>query len=375
MERKKKFSVLCSLMLFFAIMLSAASHAAGEVVPITELKDKLESISEEEKKVLAELFSLEQEIIALEADERKLSEEIKQLQKSIKQLEESIEEKQEAYDNRCQILKQVLVNYQRRGPASYIEILLQAENLSSFIKSLNILKDISRNTRELLDELKERQRELIDKKAALEEENVLLVQKRAELEADISKKLQLVRQKEDYLESLKQESEYFSQQLELVLRMWDNCLKLFAEVSKEITEIINGGYITAEDLNIGFGFFSISGYIEEDTINDALSEHSRLSNTIFRFEDGRAIIEVPDERLKLIGDFVVTGNKEVSFQAQEGYFFDLPLEKSSIDEIFSNGSLTINFEQIADDIVFIDFRITDVSCEDGKLGFTVIPQF
>jgi len=375
MERIKKMKACYILILSLAIMLVLPSHATGEVVPITELKNKLENISEEEKKVLSELFSLEQEIASLKADELKLLEEIKQLQNSIRLLEASIEEKQLAYDKRCDILRQVLVSYQRRGPASYLEILLQARDLSSFIKSLNIIKDISHNTNELLNELKQKQGELKEQKSALEQENVILEQKRDELEKDIADRTQLQKQKEEYLAKLKQEGEYFAQQLELVTAMWERCTKLLPELSREITDIISGGHVGLEDLNVSFGFFKISGYIEEETFNNVLSEYSRLAKAIFHFEDGKVVIEVPDERLLLIGNFEITGESEVSFVAEEGYFYGLPLEKSSIAEIFGNGSLMIDFNKIADDVITIDFKITEVGSQEGSLYFTVTPQF
>lgn len=374
MERIKKMKACYILMLSFLIMVIIPSHAAGEVVPITELKDKLENISEEEKKVLSELFSLEQEIAGLEADEQKLSEDINQLQNSIKQMESLIEENQSSYDKRCDILRQVLVSYQRRGPASYLEILLQARDLSDFIKSLNIIKDISHNTNELLNELKQKQKELKEQKSSLEQENALLEQKRNELEKDIEDRMQLQKQKEDYLAKLKEESTYFEEQLELVTDMWEKCKTLLPDLSREITDIISGGYVGLEDINVNFGFLKISGNISEDTFNNVLSEYGRLTKVTFKFEDGRVLIEVPEEKLLLVGNFEITGESKVSFVADEGYFYDLPLEKSSLDEIFGNGSLTIDFNQITEGVITIDFKITEIGSQEGGLYFTITPQ-
>jgi peptidoglycan hydrolase CwlO-like protein len=362
------------ILLCFIIILLLPTHAAGEVVPITELQDKLDNISEEEKTVLTELFSLEQDMAALEADELKITDEIAHLQKSIKQLENSIEEKQSDYDRQCEILKKVLVNYQRRGPASYLEILLQAEDLSSFIKSLNIIKDISHNTSELLEALKKGQKELKDKKYGLEKDYALLEQKQTILAQDLHKKQLLQQQKKEYLASLKQDSEHYQEKLEMVSSMWEDCTKLFPDISKEITDIIGAGNFTLEDLHIKYGFLNIAGYIEEETFNSILTDNTKLPKTIFRFEEGKVVIEVPEERLLLKGNFHITGDSAVSFEAEEGYFYDLPLEKASIDEIFKNGPLIINFELIADNVIAIDFKITDVECQDGTLNFIIIPQ-
>jgi chromosome segregation ATPase len=357
------------------MILLVPSHAAGEVATITELKEKLENISEEEKAVLTELFAIEQDISTLEADEKKLAAEIERLQESIRKLTASIEEKQRSYDKQLDILKQVLVNYQRRGPASYLEIILQAKDLSSFIKSLNILKDISHNTNELLTELKEGKTELEEKKSSLEAENTLLGQKLDKLAEDLKMKQQLQKQMEDYLTALQQDSDTYSKQLELVAGMWEDCTRLFPEISEEIKEIIEAGYLTLEDLHIRLGFFNMSGYIDEETFNKVLADNSKLTQTIFKFEDGRVVIDVPQERLLLRGNFIITGKSAVSFVADEGYFYDLPLEQTSIDELFVNEGLTIDFERIADDVITIDFKITDVGSEEGRLSFVIVPQF
>ncbi len=375
MHRIIKYRVYPVWILCLAMILLVPSHAAGEVATITELKEKLENISEEEKAVLTELFAIEQDISTLEADEKKLAAEIERLQESIRKLTASIEEKQRSYDKQLDILKQVLVNYQRRGPASYLEIILQAKDLSSFIKSLNILKDISHNTNELLTELKEGKTELEEKKSSLEAENTLLGQKLDKLAEDLKMKQQLQKQMEDYLTALQQDSDTYSKQLELVAGMWEDCTRLFPEISEEIKEIIEAGYLTLEDLHIRLGFFNMSGYIDEETFNKVLADNSKLTQTIFKFEDGRVVIDVPQERLLLRGNFIITGKSAVSFVADEGYFYDLPLEQTSIDELFVNEGLTIDFERIADDVITIDFKITDVGSEEGRLSFVIVPQF
>lgn len=375
MHRIIKYRVYSVLILCLAMILLVPSHAAGEVATITELKEKLENISEEEKAVLTELFAIEQDISALEADEKKLAAEIERLQESISKLTTSIEEKQSSYDKQLDILKQVLVNYQRRGPASYLEIILQAKDLSSFIKSLNILKDISHNTNELLTELKEGKTELEEKKSSLEADKTLLRQKLDKLAEDLKIKQQLQKQKEDYLAVLQQDRDNYSKQLELVAGMWEECMRLFPEISEEIKEIIEAGYLTFEDLHIKLGFFTMSGYIDEKTFNKVLADNSKLTQTLFKFEDGRVVIDVPQERLLLRGKFIITGKSAVSFVADEGYFYDLPLEQTSIDELFANEGLTIDFERIADDVITINFKITDVGSEEGRLSFVIVPQF
>ena len=58
---------------------------------------------------------------------------------------------------------------EREGPASFLESILKSRNLSDFVQSLNIIRQVTRSTDELLNELEARKREL-----ALEREKLNL---------------------------------------------------------------------------------------------------------------------------------------------------------------------------------------------------------
>lgn len=372
---RKTFHIILLSAVFAAVMLLAPMQASGEVRQIEELNDKLENISEEEKAVLQQLFTLEQEIDTIEQEEERINGDIADLQSQINDLEKDIEATQADYDRQLDILKQVLVNYQRGGPASTLENLLNAENLSSFIKSLNIMKDISHNVNELLTSLKEGKLLLQEKKEQLNQDKEQLMKKEEELQVELNKKQEIQKEQEKYLASLRENKAYYEEQLYNVTLMWDSCKKLFPGISEELSQIINEGYFTLEDLNLNFSFFSISGSLGEDVLNRILSEHTQQSETVFTFDDDRVIITVPELHLVLEGKFTITADTAVQYEVQSGTFYDMPLEPASLQELFESGPLQIDFKTITKDIIAIDFKIQKVESTKGSLSFVIIPQF
>lgn len=374
-HNKKLRNLIVMILTFVLITVLIPIHASGEVAPITDLEDKLDGISEEEKAVLEELFTLQQEIDALEQEEDNINSDIDELKSQITGLEKEIENKQEDYDLQLDILKQVLVQYQRGGPASYLEILLNADSLSEFIKSLNVMKDMSHNVNELLTGLQEGKKELQAEKSRLADKNVLLEQKKNELAENIHNKQQVQQEQEAYLASLKEDRTFYEEQLGNVKQIWADCQTLFSSMVVELTRIISSGYFTVEDLNIEYGFFAAQGNLQEDTFNRVLSENSTPLQIIFHFEENQVVIEVPEKHLVLYGNFVIAGESAIEYEVDSGTFYDMPLEASAIEELFVNGPLMIDFKSIAGDLDIMDFKISEVESKDGTLNFIIIPQF
>lgn len=347
----------------------------GDVKPITDMQEKLEGISQEEKIVLEKLFTISQEIDELEQEEARITGDIDALQVQIKDTEDNIEAKQADYDLQMGILKQVLVSYQRGGPASYLEILLSADNLTMFLKSINMIKDISHNVDNLLGSLEEGKKVLEEEKEGLAGKVLLLEQKKIELQEPKLKKQQLKVEQEDYLNSLQEEETQYQEQLVQLEQMWGDCTVLFADIVEEITNIAEAGNFTIEDLNLSIGFFKIDGAIYEDTFNAILKEHSDLPETIFHFQADQVVIEVPEKHHILTGKFVLSGENSITFEVESGSFYELPLEAASLEELFLKGPLTIDFKKLAGDTVTIDFSLKSIKALEGSLAFEIQPEF
>lgn len=377
----KKIGKKIGILSMVAIILMSLTYnlfpnmASGEVKPITEIKEKLEGISEEEKKILKELFTIRQEIYEKEKEEARISGEINILEKDIDKIRIGIDEKQKDYDDNLQLLKQVLQLYQRGGPASYLEILLGAKDLRTFLNGLNLIKDISRNVDELLTSLEEDKKNLQDEKAILDSQMIQLEQKMIDLQRPIEEKLALKLKMEEYLANLLEEKEDYEEQLKDLEQLWGECKLLFSNIVSEMTRIVGEGHFKDEDLNLSFGLFRINGLIHEDTFNRIIKEHSNLPETNIHFSQDQVQIQVPDWKLVLSGNFILEGDTSIRFVVKEGTFYGLPLEETSLEELFEQGPLFIDLKDMAGDMVTIDFYLHDVDILEDNLKFTIIPVF
>lgn len=362
---------LILLFIFSVSLLIAPSKVTGEIQPITEAQEQLEGISKEEQETLEKLFTYTQDIEEMERQQASITKEIERLIIEIDSLDESIVNEQEEYDYNLELLELVLVSYQRSGPASYLDILLNAKDLTSFIKNLNLIKDITRNTGELLDSIEEMKLLLEEKKQNLSENKSLLEIKRAELEEPIAQMKRLLEEQEEYLDSLEEERDIYEKHLDNLKFMWDNLKDLFSEIVDEFSRIVREGHFTYDDLKIEFGFLSVKGALHEDTFNRILNDNSTLTDMFFAFDDDGVKVEVPEYNLVLEGKFVIEDSYSLLFLPEGGSFYEMELEIESIEELFSRKPLLVDFFSIAGDMLTIDIELKDVHTEDGYLKFTI----
>ncbi|MBH1941840.1 hypothetical protein I5677_13130 [Mobilitalea sibirica] len=369
LHNKKLKKCFIYLSMFSLIILIFPNQASGEVAPITQTQEKLMDISEEEQEVLKTLFALTQEIEEMEREELRLTDEIKTLEAQIQELERKINDKQEEFDHQLSVLEKVLISYQKGGPASYFEMLLSSKDFTTFLMNINLMKDISHNLDELLASIDEGKLILTEEKEKLTYNMQQLEVKKEELKEPIANKQRLRKEQEIYLERLEEEKERYSEHLSNLELMWDDLKIIFSEIVGEFTRIIGEGHFTMEDMNISFQFLSIKGALHEDTFNTILKEHSTLPEIVFHFDTDKVLLEVPEKNLILKGKFSIVGKSTLVFEVESGSFYQMPLEQASIDELFKQGPLLIDFETIVGDMVLIDINLDTVKTVDGYLEF------
>lgn len=352
-----------------------ARSVSSEVKQIQQVKEELQGISEEEVEVLTELFILSQEIIETEQAIERITTQIGEEAEKVVTLEEQINQTEERYDDQLNILEKVLIYYQRSGPASYLEMLLSADSLTDFLKTIHVMKDMSRNVNDLLVDLEESKLHLEEDKRRLEEQLLVLEEKKDELEEPLLRKRALKAEQEAYLDSLKDKKEIYRKQLEMIEQTWEECKLLFPSIVSEITKIVNEGYLTTDDLSIVLGFTEIEGTLYADDLNYILAEYSDLQEVTFTFSENQVVIDVPELSLVLEGVFVIEGKTGMRLEIHSGTFYQLPLEQSSIDELFQAGDVVIDFKTLAGDMLLIDFEMKTLEMMDGYMDFTIRPIF
>jgi len=371
--KPRKLGYIVIILLITALIVPPI-QALGSVRPIEDQEQKLADISADERAVLEKLFSITQEIDELKRVEAQITIDAGNLQQEINDLQGLISVKQQDYEFQLEILEKVLVNYQRGGLGSYLEIFFKSDNLSHFLKSLNVLKDLSRNIGDLLYELNEGQNVLLAEKAALDENVSQLEVKQSELSANLNKNQLLQQEQEQYLDSLQEEMDFYQAQLVNLKNTWAESRGLFVDLLADFKQILETNLFTLEDSYFNFNFFTMQGSIDEQAFNSIIQKHSKYTNTKFRFKQDIAALEVPDKQLALNGTFVIVGDNKIEYRITSGTFYGLPLDQASIKELFKQGPLLIDYNSLVDEFV-VDFSITDIKVKEGSLVFQVRPIF
>ena len=360
---KRLITIKSSMVLVLAIILALGSFSPGMVVghadPFLEIKEKLSGISEEEKEILQNLFTIAQEIELMEMEEKKLSQDVEAMHQEIKSMEAAIKEAESSYSRKQESLKQVLRSYQRMGPGSFMEIILDSDSLSTFLQRVNTVRDLTRNTGELLEQLEISEEELKKEKISMSEKLLLIEERQKQSREALAKNIELKSEKEEYLDSLKGERVYYQEHLTNIEQVWNEIKPLFSDAAKEFSRIIKEGNIPSEALKVSFSFTEARGAIADSVINKVVSEQSTLPTMVFSFQPGKVEINLPEKYLVLSGTFVILDGHTLKFQAREGSFYGMPLEAGSIEELLNKGDLILDIEPLLAGNIINDLEIKE----------------
>ncbi|GAB6154165.1 hypothetical protein JCM17380_29150 [Desulfosporosinus burensis] len=356
--------------LVIALAIIPTGIVVGQEGPFAGIKEKMASISETERENLENLFVLSQQIEEMEKEEERITSDIGTKNQEIESLRVSIAQEEVAYTKKTEDLKQVLKSYQRMGPGSYLEIILNSDNLAMLLKRINTLRDLTRNTGELMKLLEESKTRRLTEKANLAEKVRFTEENQKQLRESLAKKKQLIEDQEQYIASLKEEREYYQDNLKNLQQNWDELKTSVPVIIKELSSIIDGGNIPPEKLNIAYDFISIKGSIDEETLNQITSGHPLLPKLVFRFFTSHVEISMPDENLVLAGIFVIQAEHTLKFQVKEGSFYGMPLDTGAIEDLFLKGDLVFNIQ-----LPLSSYTINSINSTDGYLELRITPNY
>lgn len=334
----------------------------------SDIKAKITGISEEQSQTLKKLFTLAQEIKEAEDEENRSAGDIEKVKIEIEGLQKTIDSEETAYAKREDDLKQVLKVYQRMGPGSYMEILLKSDSLPDLLRRINTLRDLTRDTGGLLDDIKENREKQSADKAKLSKELSLMEEKQKVLQQAIAKKKQTKEAMESYLTSLAEKRGQYQEYLDGLQKTWNTITPFFSKVVKDFSDQMENGGFPQDSLKINFNLFDIKASIDDKTINSIITANPQFPKMAFYFHPGKVEISVPEKNLTLMGKFVISDKHSLKFEAEEGSFFGMPLETGSIKELFQQGDLVFDFGPQLGSLSLASLEIMD-----GHLDLSVKP--
>lgn len=335
--------ILKSFFLIIVLVISILTNVlTGQADPFSIVQEKLDGISAEEKNVLEQLFKILQEIDLMDSEEKRIAQEITDINENVKMLEGEIAKEEDDYKIKQNGLGQVLKSYQRMGPMSYIGIILESDSLSSFLRRINILRDLTRDTGELLEKIDESKNRLLENKEKLKDNIQLLEDRQKELNESLKRTNELKTDLEKYISSLGEQKEYYEDYLADMQIAWDKAKAMFSKSAENFSNIVRESNLSSDELNLSFSINGIRSSIKEDTINSIISKQADLEEMVIDFQPGKIQIELPKKCLKLTGQFIIEGGHSLIFHAEEGSFYDMRLEPGSLEELFKDSQLVLD---------------------------------
>lgn len=355
--------------LIILLLIIFSTTAFGQADIFIETQEKLDAISDEERVILEKLYAMEQEIREIQGKEVAVSDEIEGIRDEVKGLEASILKEEKSYDKNRDVLKEALKSYQRMGPASFLEILLDADSLGGFLKRLGAIRDLSRNTEELMASLDESRRQLEIQKAGLNEKLSSLEDQQAQLKDLLAEITRVKNEQEVYLASLEGKRQTYEDALGEINRAWDELKPIFTVATSEFTRLAEEGNLPPKAVQMTNVRFHVKATIKEEDFNKIILENVNLPLVKFEFYEGRIKLRIPELRLVLFGNFKVEEVNTLKFFVEEGSFYELPLEKASMDELFEKGDLLLKLETLIG-----KSKVETVKPEEGQLVLIVRPR-
>ena len=181
---KKLVSVVMIIMLLCTMC--AMPAIAASVSSLEEQKQEAEAekekVTSQKNDVLDEISELNAQISEYEAEISKLNNKINDLEDSISENEKKIKELEEETAERQELLVNRLVAMYEMGRTSYLDILLQSEDMTTFISNYYRIEELADADQGIIDAVVEKQEETEETKAKLEKEQNEVSESKKEVE-------------------------------------------------------------------------------------------------------------------------------------------------------------------------------------------------
>ncbi len=337
--------LVLSILLSSTFSFSSPLELDGNSINAT--KDNLESLTQEEKRILEELFIILQEIKEMEEIEKATAIEIDDLKVEISNMEVLILEEENKYVENLSIMEVLLKSYQRNGANTYIELILGSDSLGTLLKRLNFMRDISRNTTELLEDLEKAKEMLLEDKESLNKTLKLVETRLEQQQLALEKKNELRGELENKLTSLHEDKERYEAYLKRLENSWAEIKPVFTETISMLVDIIQKGDLPEGTIVVTYGLSGIRGIIKEDGLGEILATHSFPTKIEILFSSDEIHLLMPDINIEMSGTLEILENKQsLRFNMNEGKYLGMKLEKSAMEELFSFGYLEFNFKSL-----------------------------
>lgn len=357
------------LICIICIGLGSSTGAYGSVnspAAIKEASETLSGISAEEHRIIGELFEMSALIEWMNTEISRLNEEMRTLTGEIDKKQQLIEQEALSYEKAKANMAEVLRNQQRAGAASALDIILSARDLKDLIHRINVLRDLSRNTVALMDEIEATQMRLTAEQRALRN---LLENRQAQqntLSASYERQRSARLERERYLNALQTDKAHYEAALQTMEKRWKSLKPIFSDTVHSFNRMIESGGLPADTVAMTYSLFYAKGRISQDKLNAALSNRKELPRLKFGLQAGQVTLDFPDYTITLAGKFVRVDGHTLQYEVTGGTFYGYPMSGDALQDLFSAGDLVFDLGTMIG-----NHAIDRIDMHDGYIELTV----
>lgn len=167
--KKKILSFLIIFILIFTVFASVFATTVNDIQSKkSDTQKELNSVNSELSEEMKQIETLNQSISDNEDKLEELNLQVATLENEISQKQTEIEEAQKQYDLQQEQLEQRLVANYKFGGVSYLDVLLNSSDFTSFISNYYYISKIAKSDNELLEEIQNKKNEIEQSKQQLE---------------------------------------------------------------------------------------------------------------------------------------------------------------------------------------------------------------
>lgn len=191
--KRKIMSIFLVMVLTFAMTISpvlaqTAQERKNELEDQRDdVKEQKDEITSQKKTVMEEISDLEDEISEYESQISKLNSKITELKKSIEKNEKEITKLEAEYEEKQEAFIERMVIMYEKGQTTYLDALLSADSMVSFISSYYMINEMADADRTMMESIKQQKEKIEETKAKLEEEKKEITTSKTEIETKTAK--------------------------------------------------------------------------------------------------------------------------------------------------------------------------------------------
>lgn len=191
--KRKIVSIFLVMVLTFAMTISpvlaqTAQERKNELEDQRDdVKEQKNEITNQKKTVMEEISDLEDEISEYESQISKLNSKITELKKSIEKNEKEITKLEAEYEEKQEAFIERMVIMYEKGQTTYLDALLSADSMVSFISSYYMINEMADADRTMMESIKQQKEKIEETKAKLEEEKKEITTSKTEIENKTAK--------------------------------------------------------------------------------------------------------------------------------------------------------------------------------------------